>query len=787
MTQIPPSHAQVVVIGAGVVGASVAYHLAALGCSDVVVLERAKIGSGTTWHAAGNMETYRADPLIGEMIRYGVELYPRLEAETGQALGWRQTGRVMFTVEPERLATYRSLPALGRARGIDIEYLTPGEVVEKLPIVSEKGILGGAWIPSDGRINPTDLAVGLARGAKMRGVRIFEDHAVIGMAVKGGRIAAVATPAGEIKCECVVIAAGLWSPLLGRMIGVGIPQHAVQHLYLLTRPIDMVTREMPLFISYDERMYGREDVGGLLIGFFDERAIPISPAELPRDFSFGLLDGNWTQIEANMTMALARFPVLHKAEIRTLLNGPESFTPDMQMLLGEAPSVRGCFLATGMNSSGIALSAAAGRLTAEWILQGRPSLDATRLDIRRFARSQSIPAYARERASEAVTQMCRRSTPDLDFAQARMIRRSPIHAALAAEGARFVSILGWERPIWFAPAGSPPSHGFDHVAREIAAAETGVALFDRSSDAKLRLEGPRAEALLRRLCGAVHRLPIGGVVSGPMLNERAGVEALAGIARLGPESFLLLAEPEQVTRLASWIDRHRPASGANIVDVSSGFAAFFLQGPRAFDLLERLSGPIELQPGVLSAFDLGYAPAQIVPWFGPEGLYVLVPTEFAAASYEKLIEAGAALRLALAGSLAAEGLAIKQARPRFGCEATPEISVVAGGLDGALDPAANRSFIGRGALLRQRKGPLAVRIRAFSLDLAEPGMFANAPVLCKGRSAGHITSGAFIPSLDCVIVLALVRSFGEDPPYDAVILGREHALRPYEPRRPSEN
>jgi glycine cleavage system aminomethyltransferase T len=611
-------------------------------------------------------------------------------------------------------------------------------------------------------------------------VRIFEDTAVTGMTVKAGRIAAVKTIAGNIKCESVVIAAGLWSPVLGGMIGIGIPQHAVQHFYILTKPIEIVTRDMPLFISYDERMYGREDVGGLLLGFFDERAIPVSASELPQDFSFGLLDGNWSQIEANMALALARFPVLHRAEIRTLLNGPESFTPDMQMLLGETPSVRGCFLATGMNSSGIALSAAAGRLTAEWILQGRPSLDATRLDIRRFAQSQSVPAYARERASEAVTHMCRRAAPDLDFATTRMIRRSPIHVALAAKGARFVSVLGWERPIWFVPAGSPPSDGFDHAAREVTIAETRVALFDRSSDAKFRLDGPRAETLLGRLCGAAQMLPLGGCVNGPMLNERAGVEALVGIARLGPESFLLLAEAEQATRLASWIEWHRPASGTSLVDVSSGFAAFHLEGPHAFDLLRSASGRLELQPGRVTSFDLGYAPAQVVPWLGADGFYVMVPTEFAAACHERLVDTGEALDLGPAGSLASEALALKRAMPRFGYEATPQISAVAVGLDSGLDPQVHRGFIGRGALLRQRQQRTPAKIRAFSLEMDGAGTYANAPVLCKGRLAGHVTRGAFIPSLGKVIVLALVKSFGEDASYCAVVLGRELALRPYE-------
>ena len=571
-----PSHARVVVIGGGVVGASVAYHLAERGCADVVLLERSKIGSGTSWHAAGNMETYRADPLVGEMVRYAVELYPRLEAETGQALGWRRTGRVTFTHLPERMAQFRGLPALGRARGIEIELLSPRQVAEKLPIVSDKGLAGGAWIPSDGRINPTDLAMAFAKGARMRGVRVLEDAAVLGMTARNGRVDSVATAAGIVKCEAVVIAAGLWSPQLGAMIGVRVPLHAVQHCYLLTKPIDIVARDMPLFLSYDERLYGREDVGGLLVGFFDAKAIPVAPADLPRDFSFGLLDGNWDQIEPNMAIALERFPVLQRAEIRTLLNGPESFTPDMQMLLGEAPEVRGCYLATGMNSSGIALSACAGRLTAEWILDGRPGLDATPLDIRRFAASQALTAYARDRASEVVSHMCRLRAADLDFEGTRMIRRSPLHDALAVHGARFISVLGWERPVRFA-AGDEPA---DPVAAELAAATDGVALFDRSSDCKLRLDGPRAEALLRKLSGAVTDVAVGGVLSAPMLNPRGGVEALPVLVRLGVESWLLLAEAEQATRLASWIDWHRPERGVSVVDVTSGWAALALAGAK---------------------------------------------------------------------------------------------------------------------------------------------------------------------------------------------------------------
>jgi 4-methylaminobutanoate oxidase (formaldehyde-forming) len=722
----------VVVIGGGVVGASVAYHLAQRGCADVLLLERSKIGSGTSWHAAGNMETYRADPLVGEMVRYAVALYPRLEAETGQALGWRRTGRVMFTHLTERMARFGGLPALGQARGIEIELLSPRQVAEKLPIVSDKGLAGGVWIPSDGRINPTDLAMAFARGARMRGARVVEDVPVLGMTVCNGRIDSVTTAAGTIACEAVVIAAGLWSPPLGAMIGVRVPLHAVQHFYLLTKPIDIVGRDMPLFLSYDERLYGREDVGGLLVGFFDAKAIPVAPADLPRDFSFGLLDGNWDQIESNMAIALERFPVLQRAEIRTLINGPESFTPDMQMLLGEAPEVRGCYLAAGMNSSGIALSACAGRLTAEWILDGRPSLDATPLDIRRFAPCQALPAYARDRASEVVFHMCRLPAADLDFAGTRMIRRSPLHDALAARGARFVSVLGWERPLWFdGPA--------DPVAAELAAATDGVALFDRSSDCKLRLDGPGAEALLRQLSGAVTDVAIGGVSGAPMLNRWGGVEALPVVVRLGVERWLLLAEAEQATRLASWIDWHRPASGVSVVDVTAGWAAIALAGSRTATLLAALgASPIE---GGLTAFEIGYASAQLLAWPTPASFYLLIPTEFAAGAHERLVDAGAAYGLRHAGSLAAEALAVGRGVRRFGSDVNPQISAVAAGIDGLLDLDGNRDFIGRDAVERERRDPPARRICAFTVESAASGL-RGAPVVRQGRPVGHVTSVA---------------------------------------------
>jgi 4-methylaminobutanoate oxidase (formaldehyde-forming) len=602
----------------------------------------------------------------------------------------------------------------------------------------------------------------------MRGVRVLEDAAVLGMTARNGRVESVATAAGTVKCEAVVIAAGLWSPQLGAMIGVRVPLHAVQHCYLLTKPIDVVARDMPLFLSYDERLYGREDVGGLLVGFFDAKAIPVGPADLPRDFSFGLLDGNWDQIEPNMAIALARFPVLQQAEIRTLLNGPESFTPDMQMLLGEAPEVRGCYLATGMNSSGIALSACAGRLAAEWILDGRPSLDATPLDIRRFAASQALTAYLRDRASEIVSHMCRLPAADLDVEGTRMIRRSPLHDAMAARGARFVSVLGWERPVWFA-AGD----GTDPVAAELAAAMDGVALFDRSSDCKLRLDGPRAEALLRQLSGAVTDIAVGGVRRAPMLNMWGGVEALPVLVRLGVESWLLLAEAEQATRLASWIEWHRPESGVSVADATSGWAAVALAGPRAAALLAAWGTPPS-EVDRLRAIEIGYALGQLLAWPAPASCYLMVSAEFAAGVHDRLAEAGATYGLRHAGSLADESLAAWHGVRRFGSEANPQISAVAAGIDGALDLDGNRNFIGRDAVARERPHPPPQRIRAFSLATDAAGL-RHAPVVRHGRTVGHVTSAAACAVGGETALLALVE--GGDADCSVIADGQTLPLR----------
>ncbi|MEZ5861052.1 MAG: FAD-binding oxidoreductase [Geminicoccaceae bacterium] len=507
--------ADVVVIGAGVVGASVAWHLAQAGNSDVVLLERSKIGSGTTWHAAGNMETWRADPLLGDMVDYTVRLFPELEADSGVAFGWRQTGRVHFTADPRVMESYRAIPARARARGVEVELLDAGGVGEKLPILSIDGLEGGLWTPNDGRVDPTNLATAYARGATKRGVRLVEGAPVTRILVADGRVTGVETAQGPIRCEAVVLAGGLWSTSIARSCGVALPLVGVQHFYLLTKAIEGLSRDLPLFLSYDELLYGREDVGGLLLGVFDKNAIPVEAEDLPGDFSFALLDEDWEQIAPNLEILQRRFPLLATTGIRAHVNGPESFTPDGNMLLGELDEPSGLHLACGMNSNGIALAAGVGLLTAERVLGRPPSLDATRLDPGRFA---GFPGGRRchARMSEIPTAVCVG-----EDAASPLRGHSPLAAARpacrgrggprAVAGLRAASVVHWQ---W--------QRGGQARRR------ARPWCIDRSADAKLLLARPDAEAMVRRLSGAVELDRDDASVLAPMLDAWGGVVACPG-------------------------------------------------------------------------------------------------------------------------------------------------------------------------------------------------------------------------------------------------------------------
>lgn len=762
-----PRRADVVVIGGGVVGASVAYHLAALGCRDVVLLERAKIGSGTTWHAGGNMETYRADPLLGDMVAYTVDLFPALEAETGVSFGWRQTGRVHFTSSAEMFAIYRSVPARSRARGVVVELLDPREVVERLPVISGDGLRGGLWIPNDGRVDPTNLAMAYARGAKLRGARVVEDVAVERIVAKGGRIAGVETDQGPIRTDAIVLAAGLWSTALAMGLDIRLPLVALHHFYILTKPIAGVPRDLPLYLSYDERIWGREDVGGLIVGIFDANAIPIEPHELPAKFAFSLLPENWAQVDPNMKVVMRRFPLLESAPIRALVNGPESFTPDGEMLLGEVPGLIGLHLCTGMNSNGIALAAGAGRATAERVVAGRSSLDVTKLDVRRFMPFEGGTRYRHRRMSELFEVVCAPPHPARGFTRTRMIRRGPLHAQHQARGAVFHGLAGFERPAWFGGRDDWAAA----VARELCVARDAVAVVDRGGDAAILVDGRDARRLLERATGARDIARPGAVTLAPLLDDHGGFEALSLVLALAVDRFLLMAEPGDAVRLErALLDARTPRDRAAVVDVSAGWTAFDLFGPATGTVLARVSDGVGVpNEGSVAAADLGFAPGYIAGLPGMAAHRLLVPTDFAGAVGEALLDGATP-----AGVLAAEALRIRAGVPRFGAEATSGIGVVAAGLDGGLDLA--RDFRGKAAVVADNARRPGRRIGRFTVPTEEPGALTEEPVLAGGRMVGYVTSSASIPVGGAVDVFALVDVDARRPA--VLVAGRPVALAP---------
>ena len=730
-----PASARVVVIGGGIGGCSAAYHLARMGVREVVLLERSMLSSGTTWHSTGNMETYRDDPLVFDMVRYAAECYPRLAQESGLEVGWRNVGRVMFTDSAERWARMCTLPELGRARGIDIELMTPEQAQARLPILATEGLVGAVWIPGDARVNPTDAVMAFAAAARHRGVAIHQDVRVLGLELQGGAVRGVVTDGGTISCDTVVMAAGLWSAAIVQGCGLQLPLYALEHQYLVTQAL-AIDRNLPLFLSYDDQLYGREEVGGLMVGSLDDRAIPLSAAELPQGFSYALLNERWEQFEPYMRVAMRRFPLLRTAEIKMLLNGPESFTPDGHMLLGPVPGASGLYAACGFNSNGMALAPAAGRFIAEWIVAGEPSADVAPLDVRRFSPQQASETFLRERVTEIPGYHCRLHGLDDDYSTSRDIRHSPLHAQLQGCGARFVSVNGWERPHWFADGGE--TQLLAAVAAEVRAAENSLLLVDRSSDVKYLLGG----AGVREWFGQQLGVPLpteakANAATVLLAGNHGQVEILAQLLAWEAGQLLLVAGPEQEVRLAEWLRRAAMPAGCSIADVSAQFALLEMYGPRRFELGDMLAtgGSAASRAAVrIRADDLREVSLGIVP-----------PAE-AAGSWQQLLEAGSKYGARPGGYLACEALRTMRGIPGFGREATParlirELQSVSAVPAGDQVPQTHSA-----RALVALAGPIAV-----------DGFGAREVVLQNDQPVGELTTRVRLPGWPEALGLALLK------------------------------
>jgi glycine cleavage system aminomethyltransferase T/glycine/D-amino acid oxidase-like deaminating enzyme len=758
-----------VIIGGGVIGTSVAYHLAQLGWTDVLLLEQGQLSCGTTWHAAGLVGQLRASESGTRLVQYSMELYASLEEKTGLSTGFRRCGGVTVARTPDRLTQLKRTAATAEAYQLDCELITPARARELYPVMQVTDLEGAIWLPGDGRANPTDLTAALARGARDQGVMIKERTRVTAVNTKNNAVTGVRTDYGDIEAEIVVNCAGQWAKQVGAMCGVTVPLHSAEHFYVVTEQIDGVSRDLPILRDPDGYTYIKEEVGGLLVGGFEPEAKPwVAPDKLPYPFEFQLLDEDWDHFAILMDNAVARIPKLAEAGIKMFYNGPESFTPDNQFILGEAPELRNFFVGAGFNSVGIASAGGAGRALAEWITEGEPSLDLTTVDIRRFARFNGNNQWLHDRVSEVLGLHYAVPWPNRELDSARPFRRSPAYHLLKQANACFGAKMGWERANFFAPPGQRPviEYGWGQQnwqpwsSAEQRAARTGVAVFDQTSFSKYLVTGPDAAQNLQWLCTADVDVEPGRTVYTGMLNARGTYEADITVTRISQDEFLLVSSAATTERDKDHITRRiPPGRRASLADVTSGYAVYGVMGPKSRELLARLSrrdlSEQAFPFGSSQEIDLGYATVRAtrITYVGELGWELYVPAEFAVGAYEDLVNAGAVN----AGYYAIESMRLEKAYRAFGRELTPDYTPVEAGLLFACKLKTGIPFLGREAVEQARAaGP---RRRLVSLVLAgqDAMIWGGELVLRDGIAVGQVTSGAWGEALGACVGLAYIR------------------------------
>ncbi|TKC92592.1 FAD-dependent oxidoreductase [Trinickia terrae] len=781
MSSAVPSHSRVVIIGGGIVGCSVAYHLAKAGWDDVTLLEQGQLSCGTTWHAAGLVGQLRSQENMTKLIRYSTRLYAELEADTGLATGWKQCGSLSVARTSERMTQLKRTAAVARAYGVECEVIGAREAGELWPVMRTDDLLGAVWLPGDGKANPTDLTQALARGARRRGARIVENVRVTGIATgrtsAGRKAAGVAwrTKAGEagtIGADIVVNCGGQWAKAIGHLAGVTVPLHSAEHYYIVTEKIPGVHPDLPVMRDPDGYIYFKEEVGGLVMGGFEPNAKPWGMSGIPENFEFQLLPDDWDQFEILMRNALIRVPALETAQVRQFYNGPESFTPDNNFILGEAPELKNFYVGAGFNSAGIASAGGAGMALAEWIMAGEPTVDLWPVDIRRFARFNGNDAWLHDRVKETLGLHYAMPWPNRELDTARPFRRSPLHAHLRDAGACFGSKMGWERANFFAPPGEKPEiqYGFGQQnwhawsAAEHRACRERVALFDLSSFSKFLLKGRDVEAVLQGLVANDVAVEPGRTVYTGMLNERGGYESDFTLTRLAYDQYLLVTGSAQTVRDFDFIEKHIPQDKhCTAVDVTGQYAVLAVMGPHSRALLQQVSKSDysnEAFPfGTSREVDIGYATVRAtrLTYVGELGWELYVPVEFAVGVYETLMAAGGAFGLVNAGYYALESLRIEKGYRAWGRELSPDVDPFEAGLAFACKLGRDIPFRGREALLARRGKPLQRRLVALTVDgHADKMLWGGEAILRDGVAVGSVSSAAFGHTLGCPVALGYI-------------------------------
>ena len=766
-----PSTARAVIIGGGIIGCSTAYHLGKIGWTDTVLLERKKLTSGTTFHAAGLVGQLRTSANITQLLGYSVDLYKRLEAETGLQTGWKMNGGLRLACNAERWTEVKRQATTAHSFGLEMHLLTPQEAQDLWPLMTIDDLVGAAYLPTDGQANPSDITQSLAKGARMAGVKIFEDCPVTRILVEDGRVRGVETALGRIECEKVIVCAGQWTRALAATVGVNVPLVSVEHQYMITEKIAGVTSGLPTLRDPDRLTYWKEDVGGLVWGGYEPNPKPWAVNGIPEGFHFDLLTSDYDHYGQFMENAIARVPALEHAGVKQLLNGPESFTPDGNFILGEAPELRNFYVGAGFNAFGIASAGGAGMALAEWAATGAAPYDLWPVDIRRFGMVHRSTDWVRARTLEAYGKHYTIAFPAEEMTSVRPTRRSPLYAHLKAAGACFGEKLGWERPNWFAAAGEDAvdrytyarPNWFAAVAREHKAAREGVVVIDQTSFAKFRLKGRQASAALSWIAAGRVDGPVGSLTYTQLLNAKGGIEADVTVARLAEDEYYIVTGTGFATHDFNWIARNLP-EGCDLSDVTSGSAVLSVMGPQARAVLARLC-PDDLSNAAFpfaTARHISVARCPVlalrVTYVGELGWELHMPVDVAATVYDALMAEG----VVNAGYRAIETLRLEKGYRAWGADIGPDHTPVEAGLLWAVKMKSGQPFLGRQALEAQVANGVKKRLATFTVADPSVILLGRETIYRDGQRLGWLSSGGFGHTVGLPIGVGYVRAAGVD-------------------------
>jgi sarcosine dehydrogenase len=803
-----PQQARVVIVGGGIAGASVAYHLTKLGWKNVVLLEQNQLAGGTTWHAAGLVGRLRTSNSLTKINKYSAELYAGLEKETGHPVGWKQVGSLIAAKSKDRMIQLRRTAAMAELLGVEVQIVEPKVVAEKWPLLRTDDILGGAWLPHDGKVIPKEVALALAKGAQNSGATVVEQCRTLDVEHSNGRVTGVLTNQGRIKAEFVVLTGGMWTRELGLRCGVTIPLYPVEHHYVVTEPLPGAFDELPVGRDPDLCLYFRGEGDAVMLGAFQNFSKPWMVEKVPDNFSYQLLEPDWEKFAEPLTNGKHRIPALQTAKFAKFVNGPESFTPDNSFIMGETPELRNLFVLAGFNSVGIASAGGAGKYLAEWMMAGEQTMDLWSVDIRRFAPWANDRAFLRERVAEILGLHYQMAWPNREFETGRGLRKSPLHNQLAARSACFGAKNGWERPNWFARNGTKPmvaysfgrQNWFECHAAEHRATRENVAVFDQTGFSKFLLKGRDAVTLLQRLCGNNVDVPTGRAVYTGMFNARGGFESDLTVIRLSADQFYIVTGTSQTVRDSDWIKRNVEASEqVELTDVTSKYSVIGVMGPNSRQLLSNVTATDLSNTAFpfLKVLEMEIAKTLVravrITYVGELGWELHVPVEQAAVVYETLMAAGKDLGVANAGHYAINSLRLEKGYRAWGAELSTDDSPLEAGLGFAIDW--NKPFLGREALLKQKQQPLKRQLVIFVLEDPEPTLWGSEPIYRNGQPVGYTTSGSYGHSVGGAVAMGYVNNstgvnsdFIKSGRFEINVSGERFSARaylraPYDPER----